>query len=323
MKTLQKIFLFSLSLLLCLIFVNANAKPSWSTWVQQLRQEAVSQGIRPELFDQIFTGMTPSRKHISLDRSQPEKRLTYYKYRNSRGDKYRIAIGRKKYKQYGPLVNKIGSEYGVDPCIIMSLWGLESSYGHFLGDFDVIRSLATLSYDGRRSAFFRKELLLALHMLNDGAVSREVFKGEWAGASGQCQFLPSSWYKYAVDYDGNGRKDIWRNMPDAFASIANYLKTNGWQAGQPILVTVTLPHNFDKSLITLKYQTTVKNWLNMGVRIESGQSMPDPNIMASITHPYGGPVMMVFNNFKTLMTWNFSSYYAGTVRYVARGICGK
>ncbi len=317
--------LLSLGLLFSLIFLTSAvfAKQSWHSWVKDLRSEAISQGISPHMFDKTFAGMTPSRKHINLDRSQPEHRLTYIKYRNTRGDNYRIVIGRKRYKKHKALVNQIGQRYGVDPCVIMSIWGLESSYGAYLGNFDVIRSLATLAYDGRRSAFFRKQLLLALHMLNDGVVSRDVFHGEWAGASGQSQFLPSSWYSYAVDYDGDGKKDIWRNLPDAFASIANYLHKNGWQAGQPVLVQVNLPSGINKKLLTLKYQQSVHKWLQMGVRIKSGQHTPNQNLSASVILPYGGPALMVFNNFHTIMTWNFSSYYAGTVNYVANGICHR
>lgn len=309
-----------LSLLLCTSPVMAK---NWNNWVQNLRQEAISQGIRPQLFDQIFHNMQPSKTHIHLDRTQPETRLTYYKYRNTRGDNYRIVIGRRKYKKYKNIIDTIGHKYGVDPCFIVTLWGLESSYGHYLGNFNVIRSLATLAYDGRRSAFFRKELLLALHMLNDGQIDYKDFKGEWAGASGQCQFLPSSWYKYAVDYNGDGRKDIWKNLPDAFASIANYLASNGWQAYKPVLVTVTLPANFNRSLLTLKHQQSVRSWLAMGVRVNADQKMPDGSWSASIIKPYGGPTMMVFKNFRALMSWNYSSFYAGTVNYVAQQICRR
>ncbi|MCK4870917.1 MAG: lytic murein transglycosylase [Gammaproteobacteria bacterium] len=296
------------------------ARPNWHTWVQQLRSEALSKGISSYNFDRIFRDLRPNPKLLRLDRNQPEQRLTYIKYRNSRGDAYRIKLGRNRLRKHSRLLHRIGKIYGVSPCFIVSLWGLESSYGHYMGTFNVVRSLATLAYDGRRSRFFRKELFLALRMVQDGHV-RYPFKGEWAGASGQSQFLPSSFYRYAVDHDRDGRIDIWRSYPDIFASIANYLHKNNWQPGQPVLVHVKLPYHFDKSLASLKVTKPVYEWYRRGVRIAHGQRTPNENLKASILKPYGGPALMVFNNFKTIMTWNYSSYYAGTVNHVAQGIC--
>ena len=316
-KRIMTIGLF-ISLLLCGSPVFARNNSSWKTWVRNLRKEAIADGIRPQLFDQVFYGMTPSSKHIRLDRTQPETRLTYYKYRNTRADKYRITIGRIKYKKHKQLLHEIGQRYGVSPCFIVALWGLESSYGHFVGNFDVIRSLATLAYDGRRSAFFHKELLLALHMLNDGHIRRADFKGEWAGASGQAQFLPSSWYKYAVDYNRDGFKDIWKTYADIFASIANYLVQNGWATNEPVLTPVILPANFNKRLLGLNHNKTVREWQNLGVQIKHDIN---PYLYASIIHPYGGPVFMIFNNYKVLLEWNYSLFYAATVNYTANNIC--
>jgi len=294
---------------------------SWPQWVAQLRAEAISQGISPRLFDQVFAGMTPGKRQISLDRSQPETRLTYLKYRNTRADAYRIKLGRREYGRYRALINQVGRQYGVNPCVIVSLWGMETSYGRFMGTFSVIRSLATLAYDGRRPAFFRRELLLALRILNEGHVGLADFKGEWAGATGQTQFLPSSFYQFAVDYNGDGRKDIWRTHGDIFASIANYLVQNGWQSGQPWSAQVTLPPNFLRSWASLKVQKPISEWLQMGVRPVSSAHLPHRNAMASIIIPYGGPSFMVFKNFRVFMRYNYSSYYAGTIGYMADRIC--
>jgi membrane-bound lytic murein transglycosylase B len=293
----------------------------WENWLKDLRQEAAAKEVKPQLFDRIFNTRTPSKRHIQLDRSQPETRLTFYKYRDTRGDQYRIKLGRQEYKRYEDILEEVGKQYGVNPCFIVALWGLESSYGRFMGSFDVIRSLATLAYDGRRSEFFRKELLLALKMVNDGHVALEDFKGEWAGGSGHPQFLPSSWNKHAVDYDLDGRKDIWKTHADVFASIANYLHQNGWQAGQPVMVTVTLPDDFDQNLLGYKQEKTVREWQQLGVRIKPHQGPVDTSLRVSIVQPYGGPILMAFNNFKVLLKWNYSSFYAGTVNYVAEQIC--
>jgi membrane-bound lytic murein transglycosylase B len=298
--------------------LSAFAAQDWQSWVKDLRQDAIAKGIDGNFFDQIFADLTPSQKIVSFDRTQPEKRITYYQYRNSRGDHSRINDGRREFRKNKTLLLQIGNEYGVDPCIITALWGLETSYGNFTGNFDVIRSLSTLAYDGRRSAFFRNELLLALKMLNDGQVTREKFKGEWAGASGQTQFLPSSWFKYAVDYDSDGIKDIWGTYGDIFASIANYLSINGWQANQPVLIEVTSPANFNSSLIGLNKTRTVADWQDMGIILHQPANK---NLSASIIHPEGGPYLMVFNNFKVIMKWNYSTYYAGTVDYLAKNIC--
>lgn len=299
------------------------AKPSWSQWVSQLRQEAIDQGIRPTLFDRVFANVKPSRRVINYDRSQPEKRLTFTKYRTTRASKFRIQLGRKEYKRYSPILQRVGSEYGVDPCFVVSLWGMESSYGRFMGSFPVINSLATLAYDARRSAFFRKELLYALHIVNDGHVPISRFKGEWAGASGHPQFLPSSWRRFAVDYNGDGRKDIWTTHADVFASIANYLKGHGWKTGQPWAIKVKLPRNFNMKLEGKRIVKPVAEWNAMGVRTQSGNPLPNQNLTASVIKPYGGPVFLAFNNYKVLLRYNNSIYYAGAVGYMADSICRK
>ena len=309
---------FKKIIIVCFIFFSTPlfAKTDWQTYVNDLRTEAITKGIRPEVFDAAFQGMQePHHKVLKLDRSQPEKRITYLQYRNSRVDAYRIKLGHQEMKKNTALLTKIGAQYGVDPTIIVSLWGLESSYGRFMGNFPVIRSLATLAYDNRRASFFRRELFFALEMVNDGHVALEKLKGEWAGGTGQSQFLPSSWHSYAVDYDGNGRKDIWNSLPDVFASIANYLAKNGWQANAPYSVTVTLPAQFDHALASLKVVKTVDEWEKLGVRVDA-KHIP-ATLPASIVEPDGGPAMMVFNNFKVIMKWNHSIYYAGTVEYLA------
>ncbi len=186
----------------------------------------------------------------------------------------------------------------------------------------MIQSLATLAYNSRRAAFFRKELMFALHILNEGHIDLPRFKGEWAGASGHPQFLPSSWYRFAQDYNGDGVKDIWNNIPDAFASIANYLKQNGWQSHGPWAIPVSLPRHFTKSIMSLKVTKTVGQWRQLGVRTLK-RPLPGDAVQASVIEPLGGPAMMVFNNFRVIMRWNYSSYYAGTVGYMAEKICRR
>jgi membrane-bound lytic murein transglycosylase B len=297
---------------------------SWSTWVAGVRQQALAEGISATVFDEAFADIhEPSRQVKGLARSQPEHRLTYTKYLHSRVDSYRIAIGRQQYKKNKELVDKVANDFGVDPCFILSFWGMETSYGSYMGNFPVIKSLATLAYESNRKEFFRKQLLLALHILNDGHVTLDKFKGEWAGASGQCQFLPASWVEYAVDYDGDGRKDIWGSKADVFASIANYMKKNGWQSGQPWAVYVKLPPNFNMKLEGKSIVKSTGEWNAMGVRLLNGEPLPHQELPASIVQPNGGPVFLAYPNYKMILRYNNSIYYAGAIGYLADKICER
>lgn len=297
---------------------------NWNSWVTDVRKEALAQGISASVFDEAFADIhEPSRQVKGLARSQPEHRLTYSKYLSTRVDSYRITIGKQQYKKNKALVDEIASHYGVDPCFILSFWGMETSYGSYMGNFPVIKSLATLAYDSNRRDFFRKQLFLALHILNDGHVTLARFKGEWAGASGQSQFLPSSWVEYAVDYDGDGRKDIWDSKPDVFASIANYMKKNGWQTGQPWAIHVKLPANFDRSLEGKSTIKSVSEWNAMGVRTTTGEALPYQDLQASIVQPNGGPVFLAYPNYKMILRYNNSIYYAGAIGYLADKICQR
>lgn len=325
-KNKQRMLLLLLlgSLSVCLSEISYAATQSWQSWVGDVRREALDQGISPTIFDQAFAGIhEPSRQVKGLAHSQPEHRLTYSKYLHTRVDNYRVVMGRKYYLQNKALLEKIGREYGVDSCFVVSFWGMESSYGSYMGNFPVVRSLATLAYDSNRKDFFRKELFLALHILNDGQVSLENFHGEWAGASGQPQFLPSSWRKYAVDYDGDGRKDIWGSKPDVFASVANYMKQNGWHASEPWAIEVKLPANFDQNLQGKTIIKPVTEWNALGVRTLNNQPLPYQQLTASIVQPNGGPVFLAFPNYKMILRYNNSIYYAGAIGYLADKICNR
>ncbi len=317
MSLLFVLFTFTVSM------SRAQALQSWSEFVKGVRQEALAQGVRPEVFDEAFADVhAPNLRVLHFDRTQPERRISYVQYRNTRADPFRIKLGRMEYKKNRHLLTEIGDKYQVDSCFIVSLWGLETSYGRYMGNFPVIKSLATLAYNNRRAAYFRMQLLLALQILNGGHVALKDFKGEWAGASGQPQFLPSSWRDYAVDYEGNGKRDIWKSHPDVFASIANYLTKNGWKAGEPFAIQVVAPHEFSEDLMSRKVVKTVAEWEALGIRPSEG-SFPDSNLSASIINPDGGPTLMVFNNFNVIMRWNHSIYYAGTVGYMADKICQR
>lgn len=310
-------------ILLNLLFMPAAfAKQSWPSWVHDFRQEALADGISSATFERAFDGLTPNRRLLRLDRYQPEQRLTYLKYRNTRGDAYRIKLGKRAYHKHRKILKAVEKQFGVSPCYVVALWGLESSYGHFMGSFKVVRSLATLAYDKRRAKFFRKELLHALHILEGGHVPLHRFKGEWAGGTGQPQFLPSSWRRYAVDFDNDGKRDIWRTHADIFASISNYLVKNGWKKGGPWGAAVTLPRGFDKKQTGYKHPRTVSEWQALGVKFKASKHFAK-DLKAWIVMPYGGPALLVFNNFRVIMRYNHSTYYAGTVAYIADNICKR
>lgn len=297
---------------------------NWNEWVQGVRQEAINQGISSQLFDKLFQDIhAPQPKILHLDRTQPEKRISFIQYRSTRIDPFRIRLGQKEYKKHQAILQHISQHYGVDPCMIVAVWGIETSYGRYMGDFPVIRALATLAYDSPRANYFRNELLIALHILNEGHVDISKFKGEWAGASGHPQFMPSSWKKYAVDFDHDGRKDIWSDYTDAFASIANYFSLNGWQPNQPWAIPVRLPAHFPSSEATLKNTKTVAQWLAEGVKPELPLPSSANNLVASIIRPIGGPDFMVFKNFRVIMKYNNSIFYAGSVGYLADKICQR
>lgn len=315
----------SFLLILCIATSSYAAQTlSWVDWVQDLRKDAIAQGISPNLFDELFSHISePQAKVLHFDKTQPEKRITFKQYRKTRIDPLRIRLGQQFYKKNQGLFDQIGNSFKVDPCVITAIWGIETSYGRYMGDFSVIRALATLAYDNRRGDYFRNELLIALHILNEGHITIDQFKGEWAGASGHPQFMPSSWRKYAVDYNKDGRKDIWADYTDAFASIANYLAKNGWQASQPWGILVNLPNSFPDSEVGLNKTKTVEQWQAMGVKLEQSIPADEQHLMASIIKMAGGPDMMVFNNFRVLMKYNNSVFYAGSVGYLADQICHR
>lgn len=300
------------------------AQVSWLQWKAALRQDAISQGIAPTLFDSLFDTMqAPQSQVLRLSKTQPEHRLTYPQYLNTRASYDRIVYGQRKYAQNQHLLQSIETEYGVDACVIVALWGMETSYGNFMGNFSTIQALASLAYESNRPEMFRTELLDALHMLNDHQVSPQEFKGEWAGASGQCQFLPSSWYKYAVDYDGDGRKNIWSSVSDVLASIANYMRMHGWETRQPVMMNVQLPASFDPQYVQTREIKTLREWANLGVLQADGQALPDSNTTAFLVHPDSGPVWLAFNNFQVILNYNNSIYYAGAINYMAGRICHR
>ncbi len=295
---------------------------SFAEWREGVRSEALDLGISAAIFDAAFADVEPIPRVIELDRSQPEVTLTFDQYVERVVPESRVEKGRKLLAEHRDLLEPIGRKYGVPPRFIVALWGIETNFGQYLGGFPVIASLATLAYDGRRSAYFRQELLHALRILQDGHITPEAMMGSWAGAMGQSQFMPSSFVNYAVDHDGDGRRDIWGTQGDVFASAANYLAQAGWRAGETWGRQVTLPAGFDHALTGLEVKKTLAEWQALGLRRVNGSNLPQADISGSVVLPggEGGPAYLVYNNYRTIMRWNRSFYFATSVGLLADGI---
>ena len=304
------------------IFVHvapAQADPDFNRWVLDLKVEARDRGIADSLLEEAFQGIKPLPRVLELDRKQPESTMTFVQYQRHIVSPERTQRGREMLTQHHDLLTEVGQHYGVPPRVIVALWGIETSYGSNTGGFNVIEALTTLAYDGRRSQFFRSELFNALQILQEGHASLVTMKGSWAGAMGQSQFMPSSFLTLAVDYDGDGRKDIWTTHADIFASIANYLSQSGWHAGEIWGRKVTLPEGFDQQETGLQISKPLQVWHNMGVRRGNGRSLPLASMNGSIILPDDtlSPAYLVYHNFRVFMKWNHSIYFATSVGLLA------
>ena len=295
---------------------------TFEEWRKGVRSEALGLGISAATFDAAFVDIEPIPRVIELDRSQPEVTLTFDQYVERVVPESRVAKGRKLLAEHRELLEPIGRKYGVPPRFIVALWGIETNFGQYLGGFPVIGALATLAHDGRRSAYFRQELLHALRILEDGHITPEAMVGSWAGAMGQSQFMPSSFVNYAVDYDGDGRRDIWGTQGDVFASAANYLAQAGWHAGETWGRQVALPAGFDHALTGLEVTKTLADWQALGLRRTDGGALPQAAMSGSVVLPggEGGPAYLVYDNYRTIMRWNRSFYFATSVGLLADGI---
>jgi membrane-bound lytic murein transglycosylase B len=296
----------------------AQAEP-FEDWLAQFRREAAAEGISAATLDEALDGVQPIPRVIELDRRQPEGRLTFRDYNQRVLSPTRIGRGRELLREHRALLDRVAADYGVQPRFIVALWGIESSYGSFTGEYPVIDALATLAYDGRRAAFFRKELLQALRIVDQGDVTPAQMMGSWAGAMGQSQFMPSSYLAHAVDYDGDGRRDIWTSPPDVFASIANYLAKAGWNDRYTWGRQVQLSDQAATPAAGLEVVKPLPEWHALGVRRSNGADLPMVALDASLLRMDDGqgPAYLVYNNFRVLMAWNRSTYFALTVGELA------
>lgn len=293
----------------------ASAAGSFAGFIAGLRAEARRFGISDAILERAFAGVRPNDKVLELDRHQPEFTMTWAEYRASRVSEQRIATGRGAWRQNRSILNAIYGRFGVDPSVIVGIWGLESNFGANTGSFGVVEALATLAWDGRRARFFRPELLAALLVLQHGDVTAPRMSGSYAGAMGQPQFMPSAYLRYAVDFDGDGRRDIWVSTADVLASIGNYLARSGWHAGGAWGQQVLLPPGFDTGLAGWEGQRSLGEWMRIGVRRVDGSFFPSPDALGALLIPDGDgrEAFMTYANFAVIRRYNPSDYYALSV----------
>lgn len=291
-------------------------------FVQQFRARALSSGISPATYDRAMRLARYNPEVIRLDRRQAEFSRPVWLYLDSAVSDVRITTGRQKLAQLNPTLARIEAQYGVPREVVLAVWGMESNFGANRGRMQIIPSLATLAYDGRRGEMFQNQLIAALRILQAGDTDPEHMLGSWAGAMGHTQFMPTSYLEYAVDFTGDGRRDIWSEDPtDALASTAAYLARNGWQRGQAWGAEVRLPANFNMSLIGKG--TRRSDWSAMGVRTMSGGPVPAGS--GSIIMPAGarGPAFFIGDNFRSILRYNNSDNYALGVAFLAERIAGR
>ena len=286
-----------------------------------MQEEARGQGISDTVLNSAFAGVAPIAQVIALDRHQPEVTMDFETYLQNVVPATRIAQARLNYHQHRDLLEEIAARYEVQPHFLVAFWAIESDFGRNQGGFSVIGALTTLAYDGRRSAYFRGELFDALRILQRGDVTPARMIGSWAGAMGQAQFMPSVFLKYGVDFDGDGRRDIWHSRADVLASAANYLHGVGWHGNESWGTEVDLPSQFDPSLLGLEHTKMAGEWGTLGVHLVDGSPLAG-NITASILQPGGpgGRVFAVYPNYLVIRIWNRSNYFATAVGLLADAI---
>lgn len=292
--------------------------------IAKLRQQATQEGLPAQVISQYLDDVSLNEKVMELDSSQPEFTSSFADYYQRRLSDTRIKSGRQHYRQQKDFLDSLTRQYGVPGRYLVAFWGLETNYGGYTGNVPTLDALATLTCEGRRGDYFQGELFNALRILQQGHIDLDNFRGSWAGAMGQVQFMPSVFLQHAVDHDGDGQRDIWNNTDDALASAAHFLKALGWQSGERWGREVSLPANFDYSLTGFTNQRDLSQWAKLGVRLPNGGALPTIDMRAALLTPSGhrGPAFLAYPNFRVVMGWNRSHSYALTVGRLADRIAG-
>lgn len=323
----------------CLILqpAPAQSKPSFSTWLENVRIEATNRGIKQTIIDNALSDIQPIKRVLKRDRNQSEFKLTLDRYLNRVVTKKNVERGKIMAERHKGTLKAVSKKYGVPPKVLLAIWGIETRFGRVKANIPLIPSVATLAYDRRRSKYFRAQLFAVLEMLNRGYIDQKSLFGSWAGAMGQPQFMPTSYLAYAQDFDGDGRRDIWKSIPDVLASIANYLAKHGWQNnlgwGKEVIVPVTTL----KGLGPLKKRAArgcrartseslkLSVWKSKGLLPKSGEGLSARNTTAVLVLPDGhqGRAFLAYKNYAPIMSYNCAHLYAVTVGVLSDHIGGR
>tara|TARA_B100000686_G_scaffold353723_1_gene460497 strand:- start:1114 stop:2091 length:978 start_codon:yes stop_codon:yes gene_type:complete len=312
--------------------ISAEKKSAFQVWLNQVKMEALAKGIKPNVVKKLLSNVSPNRRVIKRDRNQTEFKLTLSVYLNRVVTSQNVLIGKRKAVKHADLLQSVSKKFGVQPRFILAVWGIETRFGAVNANVPLISAVATLAYDARRSNFFRKQLFAVLEMVDKGYAGSENLFGSWAGAMGQPQFMPTSYLAYARDFDGDGRRDIWNNEADVFASIANYLASHGWDAtqtwGRKVLVPGILWEKLGRPSrrvargcrAKVSQRKLLSEWNKLGVKKIDGEKLPSRRIKASLVLPdgqKGADYYLVYKNYASIMSYNCAHLYAVTVGTLA------
>lgn len=314
-----------ITLLTALLPLHAAADESFARCMGDLRAEAPSRGVMQETFDTHTRALEADHTVISLLEHQPEIRTQIWDYLAGLVDAERIADGRAKLGEWAPTLGAIEAQYGVDAATVVAVWGVESNFGRNFGKRPIVTSLATLSCFGRRQDFFRGELFTTLKILEDGHIAPARLTGSWAGAFGHTQFMPSTFARVAVDFDGDGRRDLIDSIPDALASTANFLADAGWKRREPWGYEVSLPSGLDGSLVGRRNKRALDEWAQLGLKHIDGRPLEEGSSTAGLLLPAGegGPAFLVFRNFDALYSYNAAESYALAIAHLSDRLRGE
>lgn len=324
MRLILRVLPLILSLFVPALLAQENEQ-SFADWLAELRAEARELGISEATLREL-DNLQPLERVMELDSSQPEFVQTFTRYLGLRVTPNQVARGQSLLQQHSVLLEQVWQRYGVQPHYLVAFWAVESNYGRSTGGFSVLEALATLAFDPRRADFFRRQLLTALQIIDDGHIQAERMSGSWAGAMGQLQFMPNIFYQYGIDGDQDGRIDIWNSLPDIFHSAANFLSQSGWRGDERWGREVLLTEDFDFSLTGTSTRKPLQEWRDLGVTQLNGAPIPvAAGMEASVILPAGaqGPAFLGYANFRTTMTYNPSTFYALTVGHLADRYAGS
>jgi len=299
-----------------IFYDTAFAANDFAAFVAQIKAQARALGIGAPILDAAFDGVTLNQKVLAADQHQPEFTLTFAQYRSRVVSAQRLAICRENIARNRNLLEAVDQRIPADPRIVAGIWGIESGFGQKTGNYAIVEALTTLAYHGRRAAYFHHELMNALKILEAGDIAPRAMTGSWAGAMGQPQFMPSSYLTYAVDFDGDGKRDIWHSLPDVFASVSNYMARSGWVAGEPWGQPIQLPAHFNPAHAARTFANAKTKplgaWSALGVRRFDGTSFSRDDVPGIVLVPdgLGGDAFMIYRNFRAIRRYNPSDYYA-------------